>query len=45
MKAPKWALLGRGSAPLGLDGDNLAVTVVLPLAPGKHNGTYTIPNM
>jgi hypothetical protein len=44
MKAPKWAFLGGGFIPSGLDEDNLIVTVVAPLAVGKHNGTCATLN-
>jgi hypothetical protein len=39
-KALKWAFLGGGSVPLGLDEDDPAVTAV---AADEHDGTCEIP--
>jgi hypothetical protein len=41
-KAPKWAILGRGSVPLGLNKDYPTVTAMGTTVVDKHDGTYKI---
>jgi hypothetical protein len=41
-KAPKWAFLGGGSIPYGLEEDDLAVTAEVAMAANEHDGTCKI---
>jgi hypothetical protein len=41
-EALKWAFLGGGSAPLGLDEEDPAIAVMAVVETDEHDGTYEI---